>query len=601
MTVVDDIKSRLDIVDLVSAYVTLKKSGRYFKAPCPFHTEKTPSFVVNQERQSWYCFGACATGGDAFSFIMAVNGIDFGDALRLLADKSGVKLGEHRENQNNETLFRINQVAARFYRDVLESSQGIGSKYLVDRGVDHKTASTFGLGLSPPGWDELKSFLIGQGFTEDQAVEAGLLSRTEDGRTRDFFRDRLMFCIHNKRGAVTGFGARTLDGSMPKYINTPSTPIFDKRSTLYGLHLASESIRNEGTGVVVEGYMDAIACHQFGYTNVVASMGTAVTQQQVSQLKSIANNFVLALDPDEAGQEATIRSLESSWQVIGRQRTSVQYSSVGILQHREPVILKVAALPNGRDPDGLIRDDHEEWRRLIKEAVPLMDFLIPAVAARIDTDTGFGKQKVVEILFPIIASTENNFDQDRYFSKLANAIDVTEASLRASIGSLSKSRSSSNRRNPRPTSDPRITISPLTVNPSDLLEQFVLELLLNTPHLKTKVSKDAAQYFRNSEYREIFTQWLLCNTIDDLKLALDELLHEGLIRLLEKPSVTTDRKETGLALSESLSRLEIRHLRELQREMLITEDVATPPGKELEEAVSELNAAIKESFSQRTR
>ena len=165
MTVVDDIKSRLDIVDLVSAYVTLKKSGRYFKAPCPFHTEKTPSFVVNQERQSWYCFGACATGGDAFSFIMAVNGIDFGDALRLLADKSGVKLGEHRENQNNETLFRINQVAARFYRDVLESSQGIGSKYLVDRGVDHKTASTFGLGLSPPGWDELKSFLIGQGFS----------------------------------------------------------------------------------------------------------------------------------------------------------------------------------------------------------------------------------------------------------------------------------------------------------------------------------------------------------------------------------------------------------------------------------------------------
>lgn len=602
MSVVDDIKNRLDIVETVSGYVPLQKSGRYFKAPCPFHTEKTPSFTVNPERQGWHCFGACATGGDVFSFVMRMEGLDFGDALRLLADKTGVPLTSRRDGDKNDVLHHINRVAARFYRDVLASAEGRDAgSYLEQRGVDDKTASTFELGMSPSGWEELKSHLVGLGFAERQAVEAGLLHRAEDGSTRDFFHGRLMFPIHNRRGEIAGFGARALDDSMPKYINTPSTPIFDKRSILYGLHLASEAIRHEGTGIVVEGYMDALTAHQYGYTNVVASMGTAVTQQQVSQLKSLASSFVLALDPDTAGQEATLRSLESSWRVLGRQESEVRHGAVSMLYQREPLTLRIAALPPDRDPDTLIRQDPKEWERLTREAMPLMDFLIPAVAARVDTGTGQGKTQVVETLFPIIASTKNDFDQERYFRKLAEAIDVSEESLRASIGGLKKSLGARTRARARRDSDTRVTVSPLTGNPDDVLEEYVLVLLLDTLDLKEKISKVAAQYFNNSEYREIFTQWLSCTTIDDLREAVDESLQDELDRLLAKAPVSTDRREGEAALAESVGRLERRHLRDLQHEMLATEDAGTPPGRELERAVAEVNAAIKESFSQRAR
>jgi DNA primase len=597
MSVVDDVKSRLDIVETVSGYVALHKSGRYFKAPCPFHTEKTPSFIVNPERQGWHCFGACATGGDVFSFVMRMEGLDFGDTLRLLADKAGVALSQQRDSDKSDVLRRINRVAARFYRDVLASPQGRHARsYLEERGVDDEAASTFSLGLSPSGWEELKSHLVALGVPEGQAVEAGLLHRNEDGSSRDFFHGRLMFPIHNRRGEVEGFGARALDDSMPKYINTPKTSIFDKRSMLYGLHLASEAIRDEGTGIIVEGYMDVIAAHQHGYANVVASMGTAVTQQQVSQLKSLASSFVLALDPDAAGQEATVRSLESSWRVLGRQGSGVRHGSVGMLYQREPLTLRIAALPEGRDPDSLIRHDRSEWERLTREALPLMDFLIPAVAARLDTSTGQGKTQAVETLFPIIASTENDFDQERYFRLLADVIGVSEESLRASIGGLRKSLGARTGQRGRRDSDPQITASPLTANPEEVLEEYTLVLLLDSPDLKDSVPDAAPEYLHRSEYREIFTQWLSCSTIEDLRDSLDGSLHDELGRLLEKELVTAQAKERAAALAECLQRLERRHLRGLQQELLATDDASIPPERELERPVVDVNAAIKESF-----
>ena len=600
MSVVDDIKTRLDIVETVSGYVALSKSGRYFKAQCPFHTEKTPSFVVNPERQGWHCFGACATGGDVFSFVMRMEGLDFGDTLRLLADKAGVALSQGRDSDKSDVLHRINRVAARFYRDVLASPQGRHAKsYLEERGVDDEAASTFELGLSPSGWEELKSHLVALGFAESQAVEAGLLHRNEDGSSRDFFHGRLMFPIHNRRGEIAGLGARALDDSMPKYINTPRTPIFDKRGMLYGLHLASEAIRDEGTGIIVEGYMDAIAAHQHGYANVVASMGTAVTQQQVSQLKSLASSFVLALDPDAAGQEATVRSLESSWRVLGRQESGVRHGSVGMLYQREPLTLRIAALPEGRDPDSLIRHDRSEWERLTREAIPLMDFLIPAVTSRLDTSTGQGKTQAVETLFPIIASTENDFDQERYFRKLAEAIGVSEESLRASIGGLRKSSVYRAGQRTRRDSDAQITASPLTGNPDEVLEEYTLLLLLDRPDLKDRVPDDALEFLHRSEYREIFTRLLSCSTIDQLRDSLDGSLHDELGRLLEKELVTAEGSEREAALAECLQRLERRHLRDLQQELLATDDASIPPERELERPVVDVNAAIKESFSPR--
>ena len=605
MSVVDDVRTRLDIVETVSGYVALQKSGRYLKAACPFHTEKTPSFIVNPERQSWRCFGACATGGDVFSFVMRMDGLDFGEALRLLAKKAGVTLSQRRDGDRDrdEGLYRINQLATRFYRDVLESPRGRGCmKYLEERGVNAEAISTFELGLSPDGRDGLKSNLLGLGIPEDQAVEAGVLHRGDDGNPRDFFRGRLMFPIHDRQGRVAGFGGRALDDSTPKYLNTSKTPIFDKRSTLYGLHLADGPIRDRSTGIVVEGYMDVIAAHQFGYTNVVASMGTAVTERQVSQLKTLAKTFVLALDPDAAGQEATLRSLESSWRVIGHQVVSGRHRSVGALYQREPLTLKIAALPLGRDPDGLIREDAKEWERLTQEAVPLMDYLIPAVASRFDLTTGHGKAQAAEVMTSLIYSAEF-FDQRRYKEQLANELNVTLAELETWMerhrGSGPKR--SQRRYTPDQAPETEVSVSSLSGNPEASLEDYILTLLLSRPELKKRVYDFPPENFHHSGYREVFTRWLSCSTMDELRDSLDDSLHEHLNYLAQKEIVAADRQESEAALEQCLKRLKIQRERESQEALLASDEAGEPPPRETEGTIVEVNARLKELFSQRTR
>ena len=600
MSVVDDIKTRLDIVEVVSGYVALQKSGRYFKALCPFHTEKTPSFIVNPERESWRCFGACATGGDIFSFVMRMENLDFGEVLRSLAQKTGVELSRTEAADRNGDLYRINQVAARYYRDVLNSARGKrGVKYLEQRGVDVDAMSTFELGLSPEGWDGLKSHLLALEIEEGRAVEAGLLVKTDNGSARDFFRGRLMFPIHDAQGRIAGFGARTLDGSMPKYLNTQRTGVFDKQGTLYGLHLASESIRAQKTAVVVEGYMDVIAAHQYGYTNVVASMGTALTAPQVSLLKTKATDFVLALDPDAAGEEATLRSLESSWRIFDGQRVDSGRRSVGVLYRRDPLTLKIAALPPGKDPDDVIRDDPKEWERLTREALPLLDYLIPAVAARFDLGTGQGKAQAAEVLFPLIESAEF-FDQERYLRKLSDVLDVTEETLKVSIGTI-RADVSRRRRRDHETEGTRTSPPALLENREDSLEDYTLALLLSRPELKDGVRHFAPEHFRKTEGREIFSRWLGCSTIDSLREALDPSLHGHLDRLVEKDLTPADHQQGEVALEQCIKRLEGRYLKDLQEGMLASDDTGVAPPREMEPQISSVNARLRELFAQMTR
>jgi DNA primase len=600
MSVVDEVKARLDIVDVVSGYVALQKAGRNLKARCPFHTEKTPSFTVNPERQTWRCFGACATGGDAFSFIMRAEREDFGGALRLLAQKTGVTLRQGSEGGRDDALYRINQEAVRFYQEALASPEGRRAMdYLGDRGVDAETISKFVLGLSPRGGDRLRSHLTGLGFDADQAVEAGLLRKGDDGSVRDFFWGRLMFPIHDRNGRVVGFGARSLDGSDPKYLNTAATSIFNKRATLYGLHMSAAPIRERHTAVIVEGYMDAIAAHQFGYDNVIASMGTALTEQQANQIKSIATNVVLALDPDAAGQEATLRSLESSWRVLEPQRAGLARRSDRPLYRREPVNLKIAELPQGEDPDALIRKDAKKWEMIIGEAASLLEYLIPAIASRYDLKDAHGKAQAAEALGPLIASTGNAVEQDHYLNVLALALGVSREALEASIG---KPRSDGQMRAGRQASTgPRRTasVSPLSDNRRDILEDYPLALLLDRPELREGAQSLVPEQLRKIENREVFTCWLGCSTINELWERLDENLHDHLRYLREIDLAHTDPQSARTALGQSLRRLEQRHLQELQESLLASEDASVPPARELEEAVVSVNARLKELYSER--
>ncbi len=608
MTLVDDIRARLDIVDVVSGYIALQKAGRSFKAPCPFHTERTPSFIVNPERQSWHCFGACSTGGDAFSFVMRHQSIEFSEALRILAQKAGVELNQagKQNGDRRDKLHAVNRLAATWYQERLKSHEGKAAlDYLKERGVSPEMIDSFQLGYSPESGYALSNYLKHMGASEDEAIEAGLLRRYEDsGRTRDFFRDRLMFPIHDRQGNVIGFGGRQLTepppeapGYNPKYINTSATPIFDKRSSLYGIHRAHSAIRESNTGIIVEGYMDVIAAHQHRYTNVVASMGTALTENQVSQLKSLATNFVLALDPDTAGQEATLRSLEASWKVIGLQSAS-RGRSQGILYQRDPITLSIAALPEGKDPDELIRHDSDEWERLTKEAPPLMSYLIPAIASRFDTNTGHGKTQVVEAIYPLIAATENPFDRQRFEQDLANTLDVTVEQLRAARPRTTAPPRASRRRqyvaqNAQPTGSRQVTESALNSSREHVREDYMLHLLLNRPHLRLELDEFSPEYLSSSANREIYSRWLECVDIDELQASLDEPLLSHLQSLAAEDDAPADSLECGQALLQCMQHLKRKHLLELQEALLAAVDTSTPPPRDLMDEITSINAAIR--------
>ena len=622
MTQVDDIRARLDIVDVISEYITLQKAGKSFKAPCPFHNERTPSFIVNPERQSWRCFGACATGGDAFSFVMRQQNIEFGEALRILAQKAGVELSPtgRQDRDKRNKLHAANRIAASWFQERLRGPEGRAAmEYLIRRSVNPQMIDAFQLGYSPNSWDALKTYLSRMGIPEAQAVDAGIIHRNdESGRTWDFFRDRLMFPIHDKQGNVIGFGGRQLadpppnaPGYNPKYINTPGTPIFDKRSTLYGMHRAAAPIRTANTGIIVEGYMDVIAAHQHGYQNVVASMGTALTENQVAQLKSLATNFVLALDPDTAGQEATLRSLEASWKVIGVQSAN-RGRAQGVLHKSDPITLSIAALPEGKDPDELIRHSPAEWERLTAEAPPLMNYLIPAIAARFDTSTGHGKSQVVNAIFPLIAATQNPFDQQQYLQDLANALNLTLEALKAGLPRTPAQRAhpanrrqqrSAQRANPayhaspdNPANRRQITASALNGRRQNVREDYMLALLLNFPGLRENLDDFPPEYFGSSANREIYMRYLACADTAELQDTLPEPLQAHLQTLLTIDAVPPDGPRTERAqdaLRQCMRQLRRRHLLELQQTLLETVDNSTPPPRELAEQISSLNEGIR--------
>ncbi|MFB3120373.1 MAG: DNA primase, partial [Stenotrophomonas maltophilia] len=438
MTVVDEVKSRLDIVEIVSNYVTLDRSGRRFKAPCPFHQEKTPSFMVYPDRQSWHCYGACASGGDVFSFVMRAENLDFAETLRRLSQQAGVALPTSQRHTREQVAYQINEAAKSYYQGILASDQGRSARtYLEKRGLTEESISRFELGLSPQDGESLRNHLTQQGFSLDQLTEAGVVRVNDRGQSRDLFRGRLIIPIRNSHGELGGFGSRALDDSVPKYLNSARTPVFDKGRILYGLYLAQEAARQQGL-VIVEGYMDAIMAHQNGFTNVVASMGTALTRDQVTEIRRLTGNVVMALDPDAAGQQATLRSLATSWEVFQKlvtERDRRQQSRETIIfQRQEDLELKVMSLPDNLDPDELIRRSPQEWADLVEGAVPLFEYLLPAVSHQLDISTPRGKARVVEILFPFIAAVSEPIQQDLYFQQLAAYIGVDEGTLKASTG-----------------------------------------------------------------------------------------------------------------------------------------------------------------------
>ena len=603
MSVIDDIRAKLDIVEVVESYVpTLRQSGRTWKANCPFHTERTPSFVVSPERQSWRCFGACATGGDIFGFVMRVDNVEFGDALRTLAQRAGVELQPERERQATDAVESVNNAAVEFYQEVLKSDAGaIGREYLDGRGVSEKAREDFKLGLSPNSWDGLCQYLRIHQFKREDAIRAGLVRETDDGRPYDFFRNRLMFPISDRNGKVIGFGARALDDSNPKYINTAATEVFDKRNTLYALDKAIGEIRGCRTAVIVEGYMDAIAAHENGFRNVVASMGTALTDNQVSQLRSLADDFVLALDPDAAGQEATLRSLESSWRVFRGVVSRRGAASQSVLSDWKPPSLKIAELPAGLDPDALIREDPDRWRATVEEALPLLDFVIPALVKRTDLSVADNRARIAGELARLINELDQA-DQYEYWTKLAAALGVTVETLRASISVSSSPRRRWRRRGREGDradegADVEVSADLLAERTGDPVEDYALALLIRHPNLMDEARERDSEMFSLTENRQLFTNLTTCPTIEELKDELDPALATLFTRLeglAGSMAATSGQRTAQMALRECLARLELKRLRERQESMLQTPADELPEWDGEGASVQEVNRRILE-------
>jgi DNA primase len=516
MGAIDEIKQKLDIVEVVGQYVQLKKSGRTFRAPCPFHSEKKPSFFIYPEQQTWHCFGACNTGGDVFSFVMKKEGLDFGETLRLLAEKTGVVLPSRAssevEEKARDKILQINQAAAQYYHNLLLNSPAaeFARHYLSGRGLNEKSITDFQLGYSLPNWESLKQYLAEKGFDENEILEAGLILKSEKAdKYHDRFRNQLMFPIMDERGQVTGFGARVLDPESqgPKYINSPQTRVFDKSGSLYGIHLARPAVREKDLAVMVEGYMDVIIAHQYEFRNVIAPMGVAITEKQILRLKKLTRNIALALDPDAAGEEAAMRC-------IGYENSL-------------DAEVKVINLPGGKDPDEVIKENPQQWQSLVDKAVPVIEYAVNVIAAKFDLKTTQGKTEAVRELLPIISGVRSAVRQDLYLTRLSQLTGITRRNLETALIQSKPDKKA------KITREDALKRAARSIG-SRPIEEFLLALLLQNPSLEINSQELLADYFENSENRVIFIRWQESHDPNLMQKSLDPAVLEHFESLLKK-------------------------------------------------------------------
>lgn len=425
---VDEIRRSSDLVSIAGEYTRLEKKGNSYLGLCPFHSEKTPSFSVSPEKQLFYCFG-CAASGNVFSFIMKIENLTFPEAARHLARRAGLRITEgsspgRREGDLKEKLLLLNELAARFYASCLKGTADgeRANRYLQERGINAQSGESFKLGYAPRGWDSFMELARKKGFPAELLMKAGLVSSREGGFF-DRFRHRLIFPIFDIKGRVVGFGGRALEEGQfagPKYLNSPETPVFDKGSILYGMHLAREQIRRLKTAVVVEGYTDVISAHQAGLNNVVASLGTSLTAGQARQLRLQAETVIIAYDADAAGQAAAWRGLKVLREAGCR--------------------VKVAELPAQTDPDSLIRTQGAAvFAELLDRAVLLVDYQLKRVRDQLDISSEEGRLDYLAAVLPVLQAIPNLMEQEIYIKKVAEELGLAENSLRTEMKRFSRS------------------------------------------------------------------------------------------------------------------------------------------------------------------
>ena len=499
MSTIDEVKSRIDIVDLVSeAGVKLRQAGKNYTGFCPFHdNKKTPAFVVWPETGTWRCFGTCNEGGDVFKFVMKRDGLDFKEALHKLADRAGVQIESYQretpeQREAYDNLRKLQEDAVVYYRSHLFNNKDI-LKYLHEqRGLTDATIETFGLGYAPPGYDNLLPHFTQRGYSEQELFDSGLLSERDNGGYYDRFRNRIMIPIRDEQGRMAGFGARIVDpNDVPKFLNSPETSTFSKGRLLYGLDRARKPIRMNDQAVIVEGYLDVIALHQAGYENVVSPMGTALTEDQLRLLKRSTKRIVLALDPDAAGQKAVLRGLDAARSAMDREG-ELAFNARGLLRNeaRLQADLRVASLPDDLDPDEIVARNKDEWQQIIENAKPIVTHVMESLADGQDLNDAKVKSQIAAQVLPLIEDLPDPLERDTYRQALARMLKVDERSLMET-----KAQGQRVSRKPRVTSQsPRKITAPVeTTNPVLRIEAFFLGIVLRMPELLYQVDRKLEQ------------------------------------------------------------------------------------------------------------
>ena len=578
-----EIKTKLPVIEVIGETVVLKRAGSAYKGLCPFHSEKTPSFVVTPDRETWHCFG-CGQGGDIFTFLMQRDGLDFREALTRLAERAGVELSERtaQEDRHRRRLREALEAAIGWYREVLVQARQaeVARAYLAERGLSEETLERFSVGYAPNTWDALTRRLRARAFSDEELVSAGLASIGRRGAI-DRFRGRIIIPIRDQSARPIGLGGRILPGAEgPKYLNSPATPLFDKSRALFGIDIAKTAIRREKLAVIVEGYTDVMAAHQAGFGNVVASLGTALTRGQIELATRYADAVALAYDVDLAGEAATQR---------------------GLLEELGPEAavskVRVIRIPAGKDPDELIRTDPTAWRTAVADAKPVMEYFIERAAAAADLTSISGRHEVTDAVLPLLQRIGDPIERNLYLQQLSRLVNVEERVLTEAMarGPMHRSARPSGATEPAPQ-------APL-LGP---LEALALQILLRHPMCIDELPGAGEPLpFRDAVALALVEAWrdrlrsdpsggdraAWAQTLDP---ATAELAHDLLARADGGPELGEERARNALRVA--LLRLRVERLDEAMRDgQLLLEGAQREGDRErLEEIEQRINLLGRE-------
>jgi len=574
---IDEIKSRLDIVEVIGSYIKLQKTGANFRALCPFHSEKKPSFFVSPARQIWHCFG-CSAGGGIFDFIMKIEGVEFGDALRILAQKAGVELKKYtpeytKLKSERQRLYEICELATRFFEKQLEeSSTGKeAKKYLISRGITEESIKKWRLGYSPDTWQGLSDFLVSKEYKQEEAERAGLSIKNERGSFFDRFRGRIIFPIFDLNSQVIGFGGRVFKEKdkteIAKYVNTPNTLLYDKSRVLYGLDRAKLEVRKRENCVLVEGYTDVIMSHQAGILNVVATSGTALTLWQLKILKRYSENLILGFDMDVAGDSATKRGID--------------------LAQSQGFNIKIVRLQAGKDAADIISKNPKEWETSLQNSKSILEFYFETAFSAKNPKTPEGKKEIAKILLPVLKRIPNQIEKSFWLQKLSKNLEVREEDLREELKKAKLSEEIYGL-------EPEELVNLPQKSRRELLEERLMVIVLKSPQNLNLIEEEKNSYF-SPKTQEILTNFKKDPNFSSEKLSpvvqnyFSYLSLKAEVEEIEEKDIEPEIK---ICLKEIQS-LEIKNkLDELSKEIKKAEEEKN--SKKIEELTQEFNKLATE-------